>query len=146
MKQVNQCLQHGDVAKKRAPFYRTSASGCFWILHLFSFRTEEGRRAFEEEENDILQRDIEENSNNLVKNHEQVAVSSITSATKISTSSCCSCKSRISNKKSSSGSRESTHNEIIDLIAIWEEEEALYNIRQPDYSIKQKRNDDTKQY
>ena len=44
-------------------FYRTSPSACFWMLRLFSFRTEEGRRAFEEK-NEILQRDIQENSNN----------------------------------------------------------------------------------
>ena len=30
-------------------FYGTSPIGCFWILRLFSFRIEEGRRAFEEE-------------------------------------------------------------------------------------------------
>ena len=49
-------------------------SGCFWILRLFSFRIEEGRRAFEEEGNEFLQRDIKENSNNLVQNQEQVAL------------------------------------------------------------------------
>ena len=38
---------------------------------LFSFRIENGRRAFEEEENEILQRNIEENSNNIVQNQEQ---------------------------------------------------------------------------
>ena len=38
-------------------FYRISPSGCFWILHLFSFGIKEGRRAFEEEENEFLQRD-----------------------------------------------------------------------------------------
>ena len=46
-------------------FYRTSPGGCFWILRLFSLRIEEGRRAFEEEENEIFQSDIQENSNNL---------------------------------------------------------------------------------
>ena len=116
-------------AKKEHLFYRTSSSDCFWILRLFSFRIEEGRHAVEEEENEILQRDIEENSNNLVQNQVQVAAGSITSVVKTSTSSCFSGKSRISNKNSSSGSREWTHNEIIELIAIWEEEEALYNIR-----------------
>ena len=35
-------------------FYRTSSSVCFWI--------EEGWRAFEEEENEFVQRDIKENS------------------------------------------------------------------------------------
>ena len=48
-------------------------------MRLFSFRTEEGRRANVEEENEILQKDIEENSNNLVQKQEQVAVSSIAS-------------------------------------------------------------------
>ena len=76
-------------------FYRTSASGCFWILRLLSFRTEEGRRAFEKEENKFLQRDIKENSNNLVQNQEQVTVSSIASVMKTYTSSCCSSKSQI---------------------------------------------------
>ena len=38
---------------------------------LFSFRIEKGRRAFEDEENEILQRNIEENSNNIVQNQEQ---------------------------------------------------------------------------
>ena len=109
-------------------------------MRLFSFRIEEGRRAFEEEENEFLQRDIKENSNNLEKNQEQVTVSSIASVMKTSTSSCCSGKSQISSKSSSSGSREWTHNEIIELIAIWED---LCNIRHPDYSVKQKRNNDT---
>ena len=36
---------------------------------LFSFRI--GRRAFEEEKNEILQRNIEENPNNIVQNQEQ---------------------------------------------------------------------------
>ena len=66
------------------------------------------------------------NSNNTVQNQEQVAVSSIASVVKTSTSSCSSGNSRISNKNSSSGSREWTHNEIIELIAIWKEKEALY--------------------
>ena len=47
---------------------------------LFSLRTEEGRRAYVEEENEILQRDVEENSN--VQKQEQVAVSSIASVVK----------------------------------------------------------------
>ena len=37
---------------------------------LFSFRIEKGRCAFEEEENETLQRNIEENSN-IVQNKEQ---------------------------------------------------------------------------
>ena len=86
-------------------FYRTSPSGCFWILRLFSLRIEEGRRAFEEEENKFLQRDIKENSNSLVQNQEQVAVSSIASVMKTFTYSCCSGKSQISNKSASNGSR-----------------------------------------
>ena len=121
-------------------FYRTSPSGCLWILCLFSFRIEEGRRAFEEEENEFLQRDIKENSNNLVENQKQVTVSSIASVIKTSTSSRFSGKSQISNKSSSSGSKEWIYNEIIELIAIWE---GLCNIRHPDYSVKQNRNNDT---
>ena len=104
-----------------------------------------GRRAFEKEENEILQRNIEENSNNIVQNQEQVAVSSIASVVKTSTSSYSSGKSQILNKNSSSGSREWTHNEIIELIAIWKEEEVLYNRRHPVCSIKQDKNY-TKQY
>ena len=73
-------------------FYRTSPSGCFWILRLFSFRIGEGRRAFEEEENEFLQRDIKENCNNFVQNQEQVTVSSISSVMKTVTSSGCSGK------------------------------------------------------
>ena len=65
---------------------------------------------------------------------------------KPSTSSCSSDKSRISNKNSSSGSREWTQNETIEFIATWKEEEALYNIRHPVYSIKQEINNDTKQH
>ena len=80
---------------KERLFYRISPSGCFWILGLFSFRIEGGRRAFEEEENEFLQRDIKENSNNLVQNQEQVTVSSIASVMKTYTSSCCSSKSQI---------------------------------------------------
>ena len=97
--------------------YRTSPGGCFWILHLFSFRIEEGRHGFEEE----------------------VAVSSTASIVTTTTSSCFSGKTRTS-KKNSSGSREWAQNEINELIVIWEEEEVLYNVRYPDYSIKQKRN------
>ena len=53
----------------------------------------------------------------------------------------------MSNQNKSSGSREWTHNEIIELIAIWKDEEALYNIKHRDCSIKQEiKNDDTKQY
>ena len=65
---------------------------------------------------------------------------------KLLTSFCSSDKSRISNKNSSSGSREWIHNEIIELIALWKEEEALYNIRHPTCSINQEINNDTKQY
>ena len=64
-------------------------------------------------------------TSNIVQNQEQVAVSSIASVVKTSTSSCSSGNSRISNKNSSSGSREWTHNEIIELIAVWKEKEAL---------------------
>ena len=69
--------------RKEYLFCRTSPSDYFWILSLFSFRTEEGRRANVEEENEILQKDIEENSNNLVQKQEQVAVSSIASVVKL---------------------------------------------------------------
>ena len=55
---------------------------------------------------------------NLVQNQEQVAVSSATSVMKTSTSSCCSGKNRMSSRSSSSGSREWTHSEISELIAI----------------------------
>ena len=78
-------------------FYRISPSVCFWILRLFSFRMVESRRTFEEEENEFLQRDIKENSNNLVQNQEQVTVSSIASVMKTVTSSGCSGKSQIPN-------------------------------------------------
>ena len=101
---------------------------------------EEGRRAYIEEENEILQRNItiEENSDKIVQKQEQVVISSIASVVKTSTSSCCSGKSRALNRSSSSDSREWTDNEIIELIAIWEEEEALYNIIYPNCYIKQK--------
>ena len=52
----------------------TFLSGCFFTLRLFSFRIEESRRAFEKEENETLQRDIEENSKNFLQNQEQVAI------------------------------------------------------------------------
>ena len=60
--------------QKEHLFYRTSPSGCFWILSLFYYRIEEGRRVFVEEENEILERGIEENSNNRVQNQERVAL------------------------------------------------------------------------
>ena len=119
-------------------FYRTSPSDCFRLLRLFSFRIEEGRRASGEEKNEFLQRDIKENSNNLVQDQEQITVNSIASVMKTSTSSCCSGKSQMSNKSNSIGSREWIHNEITELIAIWED---LCNTRHPDYSLKEKRND-----
>ena len=53
--------------------YRTSPSGCFWILRLFSFRIEEGRHGFEEE----------------------VAVSSTVSIVTTTTSSCSSGKTAV---------------------------------------------------
>ena len=108
-------------------FYRTSPSDCFWILRLFSFRIEEWKRAYEEE-NEFLQRHIKENTDNLVQNQEQVTVSSIASVMKTFPSSGCSGKSQISNKSSSSGRRKWIHDEIIELIAIWED---LCNIRHP---------------
>ena len=97
---MNKCPRHGNVAQKNI------SQWLLWILRLFSFRTEEGRRAFGKEGNEFLQRDIDENSNNLVQNQEQVTVSSIASVMKTSTSSCSSGKSQISNKSSSIGSRE----------------------------------------
>ena len=56
--------------KKEHLFYRTSPTDYFWIWRLFFFRTDEGRRAYAEEENEVLQRDIEENSNNPVQKRE----------------------------------------------------------------------------
>ena len=61
---------------------------------------------------------------------------------KPSTSLCSFGKSQISNKNSSSGSREWTHNE---LIAIWKQEEALHN-KTSVSSSKLEINNDTKQY
>ena len=72
----------------------------------------------------FFQRNIEENSNSIVQNQEQVAVRSIASVVKTSTTSYTSGKSRISNKSSSIGSRVWTQNDIIELIAIWNEKEA----------------------
>ena len=120
---------------KRTPFLQNIPQ--WLLLRLFSFRIEEGRRAFEEEVNEFLQRDIKENSNNLEKN-QQVTVNSIASVMKTPTSSCCSSKSQILNK-SNSGSREWINNEIIELIAVRED---FCNTRHPDYSVKQKRNND----
>ena len=68
-------------------------------MHLFSFRTEKGILAYVEKENEILQRNTEENSNNIVQKQEQVAVSSIGSVVKTCTSSCFSGKSRTSKKE-----------------------------------------------
>ena len=96
--------------------HRISRSGGFWILRLFSFRIQEGRHGSEEE----------------------VAVSSTASIVTTTKSSCSLSKTRTSNKNSS-GSREWAQNEINELIAIWEKEEALYNVRHADYSIKQKK-------
>ena len=78
-------------------------------MHLFSFRTEGGRRANVEEENETLQRGIEENSNNLVQKQEQAAVSSIASVMKTSTSSGCSGKSRASKTETAAVTVENGH-------------------------------------
>ena len=129
--------------KKEHLFYRTSPIGWFCHYCLFSFTTKKGRHAFEEE-NEISQRNIEENSNNIVENQEQVAVSSTASLVKISTSSCSSGTSWILIKNSSIGIREWTHNEFIELTAIWKEKEALYKTSV--CSFKQEINSDTKQY
>ena len=108
--------------QKKIPFLLNVSHWLILPLASIFFRTEKGKHAFEEEEeNEILQRNIEENSNNIVQNQEQVALSSIASVVKNSASLCSSDKSRISNKNSSSGSREWTHNEIIEIIAIWKE-------------------------
>ena len=84
------------MAKKEHIFYGTAPSGCFWILRIFFITIDESRRAFEQEENEILERDVEENSN-LAQKQEQVEVSSssIASVVKTSTFSCCSGKSRL---------------------------------------------------
>ena len=131
---------HNHLFHKRSPIclncwvFVYELSGCrfestcsrltFETLRLFSFRTEESRRAFEEEENEILQRDNEENSNNIVQNQEQVAVvavSSTASVVKPLTSLCSSNKNRKLTKISSSSSREWTQNEYIEWIARWVE-------------------------
>ena len=57
--------------KKGHLFYRTSPIADSRHSVLFSFRIGKGRRAFEEDENGILQRNLEENSNNIVQNQEQ---------------------------------------------------------------------------
>ena len=59
--------------QKKNLSYRTSPSGCLWILRLFSFRIEEGRHGFEEE----------------------VAVSSTVSIVTTTTSSCSSGKTAV---------------------------------------------------
>ena len=93
-------IYRGEVAQRNT----------FFTEHLpvaaSAFGIDEGRRAFGKEENEFLQRDITENSNNLVQNQEQVTVSSISLVMKASPSSCCSGKSQISNRSSSIGSRE----------------------------------------
>ena len=94
-----------ETCQKRIPFLQNISHWLILPLASIFFRTEKGRHAFEEEENEILQRNIEENSNNIVQNQEQVAVSSIASVVKTFTSLCSSVKSQISNKNSSSGSR-----------------------------------------
>ena len=57
--------------KKGHLFHRTSPIADSRHSVLFSFRIGKGRRAFEEDENGILQRNIEENSDNIVQNQEQ---------------------------------------------------------------------------
>ena len=70
-KQVNQCPHHGGVTKKNIFFTEHLLLPGSRHSVLFSFRIEKGERALEEEENEILQRNIEENSNNIVQNQEQ---------------------------------------------------------------------------
>ena len=69
----------------RTPFLQNISQWLLLDIASFSFRIEERRRAFEKE-NEFLQRDIKENSNNLVQNQEQVTVSSTASVMKTSTS------------------------------------------------------------
>ena len=101
---VNHCPYHGDVAQKNTFPTEHPPLSALDIAPIF-LRNWRGWRAFEEE-NEFLQRDIQENSDNLVQNQEQVTVSSIALVMKSSTSSCYSSKSQISNKSSSGGSRE----------------------------------------
>ena len=62
--------------KKRTPFSKNISHWLILPLTSIFFRTKKGRYAFQGEENEILQRNIEENSNNIAQNQEQVAVSS----------------------------------------------------------------------
>ena len=82
--------------QKRTPFSQNISQALLLNIASIFFRTEGGRCGYVEEENENLQRDIEENPNSLVQKKEQVAVSSIVSVVKTSTSSCCSGKSRAS--------------------------------------------------
>ena len=69
-KQVHQQLHHGAVTKKNIFFTEHLPLADSRYSVLFSFRIEKGRCALEEEENETLQRNIEENSN-IVQNKEQ---------------------------------------------------------------------------
>ena len=93
---VNHCPYHGGVAQKNTFPTEHPPLSALDIAPIF-LRNWRGWRAFEEE-NEFLQRDIQENSNNLVQNQEQVTVSSIASIMKTSTTSCCSSKTQISKK------------------------------------------------
>ena len=64
-KQVNQCPEHGDMLKKNS-FFTEHIPLADSPVSVYFFRTEKDRHAFEEEENEILQRNIEENSNYIV--------------------------------------------------------------------------------
>ena len=82
--------------QKRTPFSQNISQALLLNIASIFFRTEGGRGGYVEEENEHLQRGIVENPNSLVQKKEQVAVSSIVSVVKTSTSSCCSGKSRAS--------------------------------------------------
>ena len=140
-KQVNQCPHHGDVAQKNTFLQNISpvAASGYCVYFLLELKRVDVR--LKKREMNFYKETLKKNSNNLVQNQEQVTVSSIASVMKTSTSSYCSGESQISNKSSCSSSIEYIYNEIIELlIAIWED---LCNIRHPDYSVKQKRNNDT---
>ena len=67
-------IQNMETWQKSAPFLQNISHRLILPLASISFRTEKGRHAFEEEENEILQRNIEENSNNIAQNQQQVTV------------------------------------------------------------------------
>ena len=121
-KTVNQCPEHGDVPKKNNFFTEhlplaDSSISVYFLLELrkVDMPLKKKKMKFYKE---TLKKTL------IVlyttKNKQQLVV------LKTFTSSCSSGKSRILNKNCSSGSREWTHNKIIQLIATWKEKEALY--------------------